>query len=104
MIYLLSTIVDSSFSVQKLAKFSSNPGKVHFEVLVHLFRYIRENKTLGLKYYAGMEDAPLPDLLRQANIDTKNQLMEFSDSSWKDCQDTGRVTGAYIIFYQGGKI
>ena len=30
LIDLLSTIVDLSFSVQKLAKFSENPGKVHF--------------------------------------------------------------------------
>ena len=28
----------------------------------------------------------------------------FSDSSWKDCLDTGRSTGAYIILYQGGTI
>ena len=30
--------------------------------------------------------------------------MIFSDSSWKDCPDTDRSTGAYIIFYQGGPI
>ena len=30
--------------------------------------------------------------------------MDFSDSSWQDCPDTGRITGAYIIFYQGGPI
>ena len=30
LIYLLSTRVDLSFSVHKLAKFSANPGKVHF--------------------------------------------------------------------------
>ena len=30
--------------------------------------------------------------------------MSFSDSSWKDCPDTGRSTGAHIIFYQGGPI
>ena len=30
LIYLLSTRVDLSFAVQKLAKFSVNPGKVHF--------------------------------------------------------------------------
>ena len=27
--------------------------------------------------------------------------MAFSGSSWQDCPDTGRSTGAYIIFYQG---
>ena len=30
--------------------------------------------------------------------------MDFSDSIWKDCPDTGRGTGSYIIFYQGGPI
>ena len=30
--------------------------------------------------------------------------MDFSDYSWKDCPDTIRSTGVYIIFYQGGKI
>ena len=58
---LLSTRVDLSFAVHKLAKFSANPGKVHFEVLIHLFRYIRDNKTLGLKYYAYLNDAPVTE-------------------------------------------
>ena len=30
--------------------------------------------------------------------------MDFSDSSWQDFPDTGRSTGEYIIFYQGGPI
>ena len=30
--------------------------------------------------------------------------MSFSDSRWQDYPDTGRSTGAYIIFYQGGTI
>ena len=71
LIYLLSTRVDLSFAVHKLAKFSENHGKVHFEILVHLLRYIRDNKTSGLKYYADLNDAPVTDLLRQANIKTR---------------------------------
>ena len=51
-----------------------------------------------------MKYAPLSDLFRQANIKTENQLMDFSDSSWKYCIDAGRGTGAYFIFYQGGPI
>ena len=66
-----------------------------------MLRYIRDNKTLGLKYYAYLNDAPVTDILRQANIKTKKHLMAFSDSSWQDCPDTGRSTGAYMIFYQG---
>ena len=82
LIYLLSKRADLSFAVNKLAKFSANPGRAHFEGLIHLLRYIRDNKTLGLKYYADLNDAPVTDLLRQANIKTKNHLMAFSDSSW----------------------
>ena len=93
-----------SFAVHNLEKFSSNPGKVHFEALVQLLRYIRDNKSLSFKYYADMKDATLSDLLRQANIKTKNQLTTFSDFSWKYCPGTGRSTGAYIIFYQGRPI
>ena len=104
LIYLLSTRVDLSFAVHKLEKFSSKPGKVHFEGLVHLLRYIRYNKTLGLKYYSDVNDATVTGLLRQASIKTENHLMDFSDFSWQDCPDTGRITRAYIIFYQGGPI
>ena len=51
-----------------------------------------------------MNDVPVSALLRQAGIKTENQLMGFYYSSWKYCKDTGRSTGAYITFYQGGKI
>ena len=94
LIYLLSTRVDLSFAVHKLEEFSANPVKVHYEGLIHLLRFIKDKKTLGLKYYADMNDAPVSDLLRQASINTKNHLMDFSDSSWQDCPDTGISTGA----------
>ena len=86
----------------KLVKFSSNPGKLHFGGLVHLLRYIRDNNTLALKYYSDRNDAPISYIFRQASIKNDNQLIDFSDSSWQDCTDTVRSTGAYIIFYQGG--
>ena len=58
--------------MHKLANFSSNPGKLHFECLLHILRYIRDNKTLGLKYYYDIDDEPLSDLLIQASINTEN--------------------------------
>ena len=51
-----------------------------------------------------MEDALLSNLSIQANINTKNQLMSFYDYIWKYFPDTDRSKGAYMIFYQGGKI
>ena len=93
-----------SFAVKKLAKFSSNTGKVNFEGLVHLLRYMIENKTLGLKYYADMKYATLSELLRQANIKTENKLIVFSDYNWQYFPDVERSKGSNVIFYQGGTI
>ena len=59
---------------------------------------------MGLKYYNDMKDAPSSDLFRKVSIKTENQLMDFSDSGWKDCPYIGRRTVAYNIFYQGGPI
>ena len=63
LIYFLSTRVHLGFAVQKLKKFSENPVIVHFEGLVHVLRYIRYNRTLGLKYYADRSYANLSNLL-----------------------------------------
>ena len=104
LIYLFSTRVDLSFAVHKLAKLSANPGKVHFEGLIHLLRYIRDNKTLGLKYYADMNDAPVTDLLRQASIKTENHLMAFSDPSWKFFQTLEEVQENTLSFIKVGQL
>ena len=51
-----------------------------------------ENRTLGLKYYADMNDTPVTYLLVQDSIKTDNLLMAFSDSSWQYFPDAGRST------------
>ena len=48
-----------------------------------------------------MNDVTLSELLRQANIKTENYFIDFYDYSCHYCPDTGRSTGAYIIFYKG---
>ena len=45
-----------------------------------------------------IKDAHLSDMLRQANIKTENQFIAFSDSSWQYFPNTGKSTGAYVIF------
>ena len=104
LIYILSKRVYLCFSVQRLVKFSSNPGKVNFEGLVHWLIYIRYSKNLGFRYYAKIEDASISDLLRQAGIRNESQLMVFSHYICQYCIDNGRITGASIVFYQGGPI
>ena len=92
LIYLLSTIFYLCFAVHKLAKISSNPGKAHFDGLLHLLRYIRDNKNLVLRYYSKIYHAYLSYLLIQSSINTENQLTMFSDSRWKDFTDNVTVS------------
>ena len=81
LIYLLFKRVNFSSTSHKVEFFSSNTGKVPVEGLVYLLRYIRDNKTLGLKYYVDMKDVPLSDLLIKAIIKTEKKIMAFSDFS-----------------------
>ena len=69
-----------------------------------MLRYIRDKNNLGLKYHSKIEDEPIYDLLGQASIKSENQVMVLSGSIWQDFPDTGRSTGAYNVFYQGGPI
>ena len=46
-----------------------------FEGLINLLIYIKDNTTLGLNYYADMNDSLVSTLLRQSNIKTDTQLM-----------------------------
>ena len=39
------------FCSTQAGKVFINPGKAHFEGLVHLLTYFRDNKNLGLIYY-----------------------------------------------------
>ena len=75
LIYLLSTRLDFIFAVKKLAIFSSNPGEVNFEGVVHLLIYIGDNHILGLNYYSDIKYEYVSDLLRQSIIKTQNQLV-----------------------------
>ena len=102
LVYLLSTRVDLSFVAHELQFFSANPGKVHFGGLVHLLRYIRDNKTLVLKYHADMNYAPVNDLFRQASIKNENHLMDFYDSSWKIFQTLAEVKEHTLYFINVG--
>jgi hypothetical protein len=42
------TRCDIVYAVSKLAKFTRLPGRVHFDVLLHLLWYLRDNSLLGI--------------------------------------------------------
>jgi hypothetical protein len=102
LIYLGMTRCDIVYAVNKLAKFTRQPGRNHFNALLHLLRYLRDNALLGIKFYSDLTQAPLIATLKSQEIGQSFPFFGFSDSSWNNDVDTGRSTGCFILTYMGG--
>jgi hypothetical protein len=80
------------------------PGRVHFKLLLHHLQCHRERG--GVKFYSNNALSPLHNYLTttQNSIHNNSPIVCFTDSSFQDCPDSGRSTGAYLIFMQGGVV
>jgi hypothetical protein len=79
---------DITFTVNKLCKYMSNPGPVHWQALKHLLRYLKGTLHLGLFYNFGAES------------EVKG-LHGYTDASYADCPDTSKSTIGYVFYYGG---
>ena len=70
---------DIAFIVNKLCKFMSNPGDVHWQLLKHLLRYLKGTKHKGLLF----------DFAYPSSV---TGLHGYCDSSHADCPDTRHST------------
>ena len=104
LLWLLNTYTRLQFSVRKHAKFMRLPGRPHFTAIMHTLHHIRCNHLFGLTFYSNVMDAPVARLLFEHGVDPTAPLIAFTDSSWQDCPDSGRSTGGYVLFYQGGVV
>jgi hypothetical protein len=87
LMYLVgATMPHISFVVNKLSRFTSNPGSDHWCALEHVMRYLRGTSTYGL-HYTGY-----PTILEG-----------YSDSNWISDTDGINATSGYI-FTIGGAI
>jgi transposase InsO family protein len=89
---MLGTRPDIAFAVGALSKYSSNPGKVHWNEAVHVLRYLGGTKDLAL-VFNGSKGADLSSL-----------ILGYSDSDWAGDMDTRRSTGGYVFFACGAAI
>ena len=101
LIYLLYTLPDITFAV---TKFMRTSGQEHFHGLIHLLQYLQDNSDFGITFYRNIEDSSICALIRQAGEKDVKALFGTHDSSWQDCPDTGRSTGSYVLFSQGGAV
>ena len=105
LIFLLNTTPTLQYGIRKLAKFNALPGKQHYKALIHLLHHVRTHRTdFGLQFYPPEITPPIHHIVKQCdpefNFDA-HPILLFTDSSWQDCPDTSRSTGAYILYMFG---
>jgi hypothetical protein len=81
-----ATRPDISFAVNKLSRFTSNPGSDHWCALQRVMRYLRGTSTYGL-HYTGYPTV----------------LEGYSDSNWISVADEINATSGYV-FTIGGAV
>lgn len=86
----VATRPDLAYAVQMLSRGASNPGRVHWNHMKHVLRYIKGTLDHGITYHGNNPEALTP--------------AAYSDSSFADCKDTGRSTHGYVVTMAGGPV
>ena len=85
----VATRPDIAFTVGVLARFSTNPGKTHWNAVKHLMRYLKGTLDLGITY--------------GGNI-SKEMFLTYSDADHAGDVSTRKSTGSYLVTMGGGAI
>jgi len=85
----LTTRPDISYTVSRLARYSSNPGPEHWKAVKHVLRYIQG--TLDYKLSYGPSPHP-------------TQLSTFSDADFARDTDKGKSTTGWVVLMAGGAV
>jgi hypothetical protein len=80
---------DITFAVNKLSRFSSNPGPKHWQGVKHVFRYLRGTSNHQLKY---------------SKSDTVSDITGFVDADWGSEIEDRKSTTGFVFMSQGGAI
>ena len=78
-----TTRPDIAYTVGQLTSFTSDPGVAHWNMIKHLFQYIRGTTDYAITY---SPDPSMPQL-----------FTTYLNTNHGGCKDTGRSTGAYIV-------
>jgi len=102
--FLVNTSYRLLYATRKACKFTTKPGRPHFQALHHLLNHLRCYPVKAIKFYRDVSKSPLAQLLKDAGHgDVDPSFVYFTDSSFMDCEDL-RSTGSHIGLMQGGVI
>jgi hypothetical protein len=81
---------DAAHAVSTLARFSSNPGKVHHDAMKWLCHYLYNTSDYCLRYHS---------------TPTSDGILEgWVDADWATCRDTRRSQSGFNAFLQGAPV
>ena len=91
LMYLMTcTRPDLALAMGKVSRFMSNPGKVHWEAVKWMLRYLKGTEDYGLLF--------------DRRSDRTTALVGYVDSDYGGCLDTRRSTTGYVFTLGGGCI
>ena len=85
---MVCTRPDIAFAISQLSRYNSNHGPEHWNALVHVVRYVKGTKGLGITYKGGC--LLYPSL--------------FSDASFASDIDSKKSVSAYVSYVGGGPV
>ena len=88
MYLMVSTRPDLAAPLGQLSRFLANPGKVHWEAVKKVLRYLRGTVSLGLRY------------VRTGST----EAVAYCDANWASCPDTRRSTTWYVFLLSNGAV
>lgn len=78
---------DINYAVNLLSRYSTNPGKGHWQAVKRIFRYLKGTSLLGITYGKVIHD-----------------VVGFCDADWAGDLDKRKSTTGYIFIMNGGAI
>lgn len=88
LMYLMNcTRPDIAYSVSKLSRYTSNPGKEHWDAILRVLGYLKKTRDLSLHY------SKYPAVLEG-----------YSDANWISDSDESKSTSGYIFTLGGAAI
>ncbi len=79
----VNTRTDISYSVGVLSQYCANPGPIHCNLVLQIFRYLAGTLELGITFKSNVTD----------------ELVGYTDSDWAGLKDGQRSIGGYAFLF-----
>jgi hypothetical protein len=91
--YLVNAIrVDAIYATNRQARFMDNPGKEHWESVVHTLAYFKSHPHASIQFTNNIAH------------EHRNKLIAYVDANWEKDKDDSKSTSSWIIMFNGGPI